>query len=541
MQIALPIMQTETSGLLDGTDYGNGLENQEASGFDTCFSHCLAREQSSRKTGSDSDETRQRMTHEETSHEENFSLDPEEARLEDSLGKGDSSDSRGDVSDGERELAKLLGMLYDLLAQEESGQDRAHRDGGINKQEGVPADLRRIAESALQLLSRKPSGEGVPRTQEMASAEQSFTLSEGRSRSDTWNAQVRHLVSLMEGLDEGEGWSNALAALKNHWSDTEQTSALSPTSLFTQGRGQDREYLEKDMHNGHIKDFHDTQGWKVLRDAIQATTVVETSSSASQEQGLQPNHLFVSQADAEGLGDVGSDQAEDEISLTAKEHLGQGLKGSRDHQGFWQDGEDAGHKDQSPLLQGEGKGQEVRETSSDLSFSRHLLEEDTSVRDGRSPRREMTRHVLDQLQQGAFRNLGQGRKQLTLHLNPAHLGSVHVVLQVKGKEVNAVLRTSQEEVTSILGDQMAQLKEQLERQGLRVNKLEVQNQMTSHDQSHQWNGGSEHNASREQLEAGMRELRWRTLQREGEVLAQDMHNPGHRVDISPHQGLDCFA
>jgi flagellar hook-length control protein FliK len=144
------------------------------------------------------------------------------------------------------------------------------------------------------------------------------------------------------------------------------------------------------------------------------------------------------------------------------------------------------------------------------------------------------------VQQGVFRNLGQGRKQLSLQLDPADLGTVNVILQVKGKEVNAVLKTSHEDTSRILNEQMVQLKDHLEKQGLKVVKLEVQNQMPSDEQPGQWGGGSQHNQSRERLEAGMRELRWRSLRGEGEVLARDVQNGEHRVNVSP-RGVDFFA
>lgn len=169
-----------------------------------------------------------------------------------------------------------------------------------------------------------------------------------------------------------------------------------------------------------------------------------------------------------------------------------------------------------------------------------ILENESLDQPGTTTRTNVSRNVLDQVQQGVFRNLGQGRKQLSLQLDPADLGTVNVILQVKGKEVNAVLKTSHEDTSRILNEQMVQLKDHLEKQGLKVVKLEVQNQMASDEQPGQWGGGSQHNQSRERLEAGMRELRWRSLRGEGEVLARDVQNGEHRANVSP-RGVDFFA
>jgi len=240
---------------------------------------------------------------------------------------------------------------------------------------------------------------------------------------------------------------------------------------------------------------------------------------------------------------AGPDQAEDFASHEKKEGFAERTLTTTTNSGLLKDGGHAGHKDGGPLPDG---GREAspqageRATPSDGMFSRSLFDVETAPRETTSARSELGRNVLDQVQQGAFRNLGQGRKQLSLQLNPGNLGTVQVILQVKGKEVNAVLRTSKEETSKILGDQISQLKDQLEKQGLRVTKLEVQNQMASNDRPEQWNGGSEHNQSRERFEEGMRELRWRSMQRGGEFLARDMQNTDHTVNVSP-RGVDFFA
>lgn len=148
--------------------------------------------------------------------------------------------------------------------------------------------------------------------------------------------------------------------------------------------------------------------------------------------------------------------------------------------------------------------------------------------------------VLRQVGAGAFRDLGQGNKQLVIRLDPPDLGQVSVVLQVRGKEVQAVLRTGNQETSQVLADQLGQLRNQLESQGLRVTRLEVQTQLADSQTGSQWQGAEQHNHYQENRELAMTAQRLRTLGRAEPVLARDMHNLPHKENISSG-GVDVFA
>jgi flagellar hook-length control protein FliK len=148
--------------------------------------------------------------------------------------------------------------------------------------------------------------------------------------------------------------------------------------------------------------------------------------------------------------------------------------------------------------------------------------------------------VYQQVENGAFRNLGQGVKQLVIRLDPADLGQVSVILQVRGKEVQAVLRSSNQETSLALNEQLGQLRTQLEAQGLKVGKLEVQTQLADSQSQSQWQGAENHNRYQENQELAMSAKRWRTLERVAPGLVQDVHNSGHREKVS-QSGLDIFA
>ncbi|SDB51868.1 Flagellar hook-length control protein FliK [Desulfonatronum thiosulfatophilum] len=108
------------------------------------------------------------------------------------------------------------------------------------------------------------------------------------------------------------------------------------------------------------------------------------------------------------------------------------------------------------------------------------------------------RSVLNQVYSGLLQNMGQGRQQLTLQLNPADLGSLTVNLKVVGKEIQAVLRAENNEARQIIAENMPLLRQTLESQGLRVTRLEVQTQLQDQNQFTQHWHGSEGQKFQEQ-------------------------------------------
>lgn len=157
-----------------------------------------------------------------------------------------------------------------------------------------------------------------------------------------------------------------------------------------------------------------------------------------------------------------------------------------------------------------------------------------------SPVSARSAQVYQQVENGAFKNLGQGVKQLVIRLDPADLGQVSVILQVRGKEVQAVLRSSNQETSLALNEQLGQLRTQLEAQGLKVGKLEVQTQLADSQDQSQWQGAENHNRYQENQELAMSAKRWRTLERVAPDLARDVQNSPQREKLS-QSGLDIFA
>lgn len=140
--------------------------------------------------------------------------------------------------------------------------------------------------------------------------------------------------------------------------------------------------------------------------------------------------------------------------------------------------------------------------------------------------------VLEQLQEGAFKNLGQGRKQLTLKLNPNDLGTVNVMLQVKNKEVTAVIRAENHDTAKVIAEQLESVKHALEDQGLKVEKLEVQTGIADQQTQNSWQNAQDHNSAQYQEMMSEMRRRWHVLRQEGTSLAQEMQSVDHTAAIS---------
>lgn len=148
--------------------------------------------------------------------------------------------------------------------------------------------------------------------------------------------------------------------------------------------------------------------------------------------------------------------------------------------------------------------------------------------------------VYKQVENGAFTNLSQGGKQLVIRLDPPELGQVSVILRVHGKEVQAVLRATSPETTQALNEQLGHLRGQLEAQGLRVGKLEVQTQLPDGQTDAQWQGAEQHNESQRNRESAMSSQRFRFLSGSDGSLAQDVHEVSY-TEKNSSGGLDLFA
>ncbi len=155
--------------------------------------------------------------------------------------------------------------------------------------------------------------------------------------------------------------------------------------------------------------------------------------------------------------------------------------------------------------------------------------------------RYVSADVLRQVENGMLKNLGQGGHRLTLNLTPEDLGAVNVMLTVKDKDVQAVIKTDTAEAAKIIGDQLNRVRESLEQQGLKVSKLEVQTGLAGQDQA-AWQGADRHNEARQQQEEAARVRTAMRLFNEEAASSMESDVLAARTDWSMRsEGVDLFA
>lgn len=147
--------------------------------------------------------------------------------------------------------------------------------------------------------------------------------------------------------------------------------------------------------------------------------------------------------------------------------------------------------------------------------------------------------VLDQVTEAMLKDLGQGRKQMTVQLDPENMGKLQVVLQVKGKEVNAVIRAEDADTAAMLSSNMDGLKKSLEDQGLTVQNIEVQTGLAGNQQQASFSA-EEHNQAQQQQDMSRVISQLRMLRGDMASLAPDMQNTSAQA-ILAEQGLHIIA
>lgn len=150
--------------------------------------------------------------------------------------------------------------------------------------------------------------------------------------------------------------------------------------------------------------------------------------------------------------------------------------------------------------------------------------------------------VLDQIEKGFLSNLHDGARRIELRLDPVELGALNVMLTVRNGEVSAIIRPERAETAQLVNDHVHQLRQQLEQQGLKIERIEVQTQLPENQFSGGWQGMDQHNASRERQERTETIERIKRMSRgrnESEGLAQEMQFRDGTADTAA--GLHIIA
>ena len=90
------------------------------------------------------------------------------------------------------------------------------------------------------------------------------------------------------------------------------------------------------------------------------------------------------------------------------------------------------------------------------------------------PPQALPRQVAAQVESGLFSTLKSGGSRLELQLHPQDLGSLAITLVAKNGEVSARIRADSPETVEMLTKQAEAIRQNLEDQGLTVDKIEVE-------------------------------------------------------------------
>lgn len=148
---------------------------------------------------------------------------------------------------------------------------------------------------------------------------------------------------------------------------------------------------------------------------------------------------------------------------------------------------------------------------------------------------QISRQVAQQVEQGMLQALRDGGTRLDLQLHPQELGALTITLVARNGEVSAQIRSEKSETAEMVSRQLDAIRINLEQQGIKVDKIEVQLENPA-DQggADLWQDLGQHNARQEE-DARREELaRFRNLatvrnnsrNSEESVLEQPVHIPG---------------
>ncbi len=165
---------------------------------------------------------------------------------------------------------------------------------------------------------------------------------------------------------------------------------------------------------------------------------------------------------------------------------------------------------------------------------------------GKTAASNLSRQALDQIEQAVLTASRNGTQRLEVALKPVELGAMTVVLTSRNGEISALIQPDKAETAALITQQAERIRAELENQGFRVEKVEVQTQLA--DQNGQnWQGAQQHNASRD-MQARVLDLeRLRRLGRESRESSDSAQGLAHDMQIQSHtatlagQGLHLIA
>lgn len=158
----------------------------------------------------------------------------------------------------------------------------------------------------------------------------------------------------------------------------------------------------------------------------------------------------------------------------------------------------------------------------------------------------LSAQLASQVEQGMLTAMRDGATRLDLQLHPAELGSMAITLIARNGEITAQIRSEKSETAEMVTRQLDAIKANLEQQGLKVDKIEVQlenkgeNAQNSFDNLDQHNARQEEGAFRQELQRLRNLANVRRLSGGENNLAQNMQQI-RQTAIYSAQGLHVVA
>jgi len=159
----------------------------------------------------------------------------------------------------------------------------------------------------------------------------------------------------------------------------------------------------------------------------------------------------------------------------------------------------------------------------------------TAAMDQQNIAMPLAQQAAQQVEKGMLSTIKGGGTRLDLQLNPQELGAITVSLTVRNGEVSAKIRSEKSETTEMLHRQAESIRTNLEQQGIKVDKVEVQQDTRQDQNGLSWQDLNQHNfqqeedARREEL-ARLRNLatvRNSSANSASSTLEQPVHSLGH--------------
>lgn len=146
----------------------------------------------------------------------------------------------------------------------------------------------------------------------------------------------------------------------------------------------------------------------------------------------------------------------------------------------------------------------------------------------------LSQQLANQVEQGMLTAMRDGATRLDLQLHPAELGSMAITLIARNGEVTALIRSEKSETAEMMQRQLDTIRVNLENQGVRVDKIEVQlenHQDTAQqffDDLGQHNARQENNARQQELGRlrNLAAIRNSGKNNDESNLAQNVHDIG---------------